>query len=207
LLFSVGLATMSRFVSKPGAFFTYVGYGLGRPSGLAAAWIAILTYVSVQLCVYGFIGLALGSWMNDKTGLDLPWWAWSLVLVAVVGVLGYRHIELSSKVLGVLLVAEVAIVVILAVVILLQGGADGISADSFDPSTVTSGSPGLALMFCMAGFIGFESTAIFRDEAREPERTIPRATYGAVLVIAVFYTFTSWAIVQGWGTGFDIECA
>lgn len=202
LLFAVGLATMSRFVSKPGAFFTYVGYGLGRPSGLAAAWIAILTYVSIQLCVYGFIGLMLGDWMADKTGLDLPWWTWSLILVAVVAVLGYRHIELSTKVLGVLLIAEVGIVVILAVVILFQGGADGISAESFEPATITSGSPGLALMFCMAGFIGFEATAIFRDEAREPEKTIPRATYGAVLLIAVFYTLTSWAIVQGWGAGF-----
>lgn len=202
LLFSVGLATMSRFVSKPGAFFTYVGYGLGRPGGLAAAWIAILTYVSVQLCVYGFIGLALGGWVADKTGLDLPWWTWSLALVAVVGLLGYRHIELSSKVLGVLLVAEVGIVVVLAIVILFQGGDDGLSGASFTPSTVGSGSPGLALMFCMAGFIGFEATAIFRDEAREPERTIPRATYGAVLLISIFYTFTSWAIVQGWGDGF-----
>ncbi|WP_114423143.1 APC family permease [Nocardioides houyundeii] len=207
LLFAVGLATMSRFVSKPGAFFTYVGYGLGRPAGLAAAWIAILTYVAVQLCVYGFIGLALGGWVADKTGLDLPWWVWSLVLVGVVGVLGYRHIELSSKVLGVLLIAEVGIVVLLALVILFQGGADGISASSFEPDTVTSGSPGLALMFCMAGFIGFEATAIFRDEAREPEKTIPRATYGAVLLISVFYTFSSWAIVQGWGEGFAVEVA
>lgn len=207
LLFSVGLATMSRFVSKPGAFFTYVGYGLGRPAGLAAAWIAILTYVTVQLCVYGFIGLLLDGWIADKVGLDLPWWAWSLALVAIVGILGYRHIELSSKVLGVLLLAEVGIVVLLSAVILVQGGAEGISADSFAPDTVTSGTPALALMFCMAGFIGFEATAIFRDEAKEPEKTIPKATYGAVLLIAVFYTFCSWAIVQGWGSGFAEEVA
>ncbi|MFT4081883.1 MAG: APC family permease [Nocardioides sp.] len=207
LFFAVGLSTMSRYVAKPGAFFTYVGYGLGRPGGLAAAWLAILTYTTVQIAVYGFLGLTLGDWMQSKTGLDLPWWVWALALIAVVGLLGYRHVELSAKVLGVLLVAEVGIVIVLSLVILAQGGADGVSADSFTPSVVTSGTPALALMFCMAGFIGFESTAIFRDEAKDPERTIPLATYAAVTTIAVFYTFTSWALVQGWGKGFDQEVA
>lgn len=207
LFFAVGLSAMSRYVPRPGAFFTYVGYGLGRPAGVAAAWLAILTYTAVQVAVYGFLGMTLGDWVAHVTGLTLPWWAWSLALVAIVGFLGYHHVDLSAKVLGVLLIAEVAIVVILAVVILAQGGNDGIRFDSFSPDVVTSGAPALALMFCMAGFIGFESTAIFRDEAREPERTIPRATYAAVISIAVFYTFSSWALVQGWGSEFDAQIA
>ncbi|MGO7983758.1 hypothetical protein ACC691_38605, partial [Rhizobium johnstonii] len=33
LFFAVGLSTMSKYLAKPGAFFTYVGYGLGRPLG------------------------------------------------------------------------------------------------------------------------------------------------------------------------------
>jgi len=207
LFFSVGLSTMSRYVAKPGAFFTYVGYGLGRPAGLAAAWLAMLTYTTIQLAVYGYLGLTLGTWMDDHVGLNLPWWAWALVLVALVGVLGYRHVELSARVLGVLLVCEVGIVLVLSFVVLGQGGADGLSVDSFRPSTVTAGSPALALMFCMAGFIGFESTAIFRDEARDPEKTIPRATYAAVVLIAVFYTFAAYSLVQAWGNGFDKEIA
>jgi amino acid transporter len=205
LFFSVGLSAMSRYVPRPGAFFTYVGYGLGRPAGLAAAWLAILTYTTVQVAVYGYLGTTLGNWVDDHLGLKLPWWLWALVVVALVGVLGYRHVELSAGVLGVLLICEVGIVLLLALVILAQGGANGLSADTFTPSTVTSGSPALALMFSMAGFIGFESTAIFRDEAREPEKTIPRATYAAVVLIAVFYTFASYSLVQGWGKGFGAE--
>ncbi|KTS80674.1 amino acid transporter, partial [Microbacterium testaceum] len=48
-------------------------------------------------------------------------------------------------------------------------------------------------------FIGFEATAIFRDEARDPDRTIPRATYGAVIGIGVFYTLSTWGLVMAWG--------
>jgi amino acid transporter len=54
-------------------------------------------------------------------------------------------------------------------------------------------------MFAIAAFIGFEATAIFRDEARDPNKTIPRATYAAVIGIGVFYTLASWALIMAWG--------
>jgi amino acid transporter len=62
-----------------------------------------------------------------------------------------------------------------------------------------SGTPALGLLFALAAFLGFESTAIFRDEARNPNKTIPRATYTAVIVVGLFYTLSSWAIVMAWG--------
>src|SRR6266536_586747 len=200
---SGGLATMSRHVARPGAFFTYVGYGLGRPLGVAAAWLALLTYAAALLAVFAFLGLTLGGWVDAHLGPDLPWWFWTLALVVGVGVLGYRHVELSSKVLGVLLVVEVGVVLLLSIVILVKGGADGLSTTSFHPSEFMSGNPSLALLWGMAGYAGFESTVIYRDEARDPARTIPRATYGALVIIALFYTFASWALVQAWGSSFN----
>ncbi|QAY63738.1 APC family permease [Xylanimonas allomyrinae] len=199
LLFSVGLAAMTRVVPRPGAFFSFVGYGLGRRSGLAAAYLALLTYTTIQVSVYGYVGFILSGTFASLGLPVLPWWLWALGVVAVVGVLGYRHIDLSSKVLGALLVGEVGIVLAVVAGVLLTGGAEGLSAAPFEPSTVLSGSPAIGLMFAIAAFIGFEATAIFRDEARDPERTIPRATYAAVIGIAVFYTLASWGLVMAWG--------
>jgi amino acid transporter len=199
VLFAVGLAAMTRHVPKPGAFFTYVGYGLGRSTGLASAWIAMLTYTTIQVSVYGYIGYILSVTVQSLGGPALPWWLFSLAVIALVGVLGYRHIDLSSKVLGVLLIAEVGIVLILVVAVVITGGEDGLSLAPFEPANVVSGSPGVGLMFAIAAFIGFEATAIFRDEARDPNKTIPRATYAAVIGIGVFYTLASWALVMAWG--------
>src|SRR6185312_1284090 len=42
-------------------------------------------------------------------------------------------------------------------------------------------------------------TAIFGEEARDRGRTIPRATYIAVVLIALFYAFTTWTIVLYYG--------
>ncbi|MDQ1076119.1 MULTISPECIES: APC family permease [Microbacterium] len=207
LLFAVGLAAMTRHVPKPGAFFTYIGYGLGRPSGLAAAWTAMLTYTTIQVSVYGYIGYLLEITVVSLGGPDLAWWLYALAVVGLVGILGYRHIDLSSKVLGVLLVAEVAIVLALVAAVVFNGGPEGLSAAPFEPANVFSGSPGVGLMFAIAAFIGFEATAIFRDEARDPDRTIPRATYGAVIGIGIFYTLASWGLVMAWGPGGIMEAA
>ena len=199
IFFAVGLAAMTRHVPKPGAFFTFVGYGLGKPAGLATAFLALLTYTTIQIAVHGYIGFILSATVTGLGGPDLPWWGYSLLTIAAVGVLGYRHIDLSSKVLGVLLVAEVGIVLVLVGAVVLRGGAEGLSTAPFLPDNVLSGSPGIGLMFAIAAFIGFEATAIFRDEAKDPSRTIPRATYIAVIGIGVFYTLASWALVMAWG--------
>jgi amino acid transporter len=102
-------------------------------------------------------------------------------------------------VLGVLLTAEIAIVVVLDLVIIARGGDHGLSTGIVNPSAIVSGSLGIGLLFAIISYVGFEATAIFRDEARTPERTIPRATYVALILIGVFYAVTSWALISGWG--------
>jgi amino acid transporter len=47
--------------------------------------------------------------------------------------------------------------------------------------------------------MGFEATTIYSEEARDPEQTVPRATYLSVLVIGIFYAFTTWCMVNGTG--------
>ncbi len=200
LFFAVGFTAMTKHVPNAGAFYSYIGAGLGRGTGLGGALVALISYVTVQGAVYGYIGFLFGDLVAGWGGPSLPWWLWTFLFLAIAGVLGYRHIELSSKVLGVLLIGEVGIVLILDAAIVGQGGGDeGLSSAFLKPAEVFAGSPGLGLMFAIAGFIGFESTAIFRDEARDPERTIPRATYAALALIGVFYTLSSWAIVSAWG--------
>ncbi|WP_448616517.1 APC family permease [Modestobacter sp. URMC 112] len=197
---TVGLSTMATVIPRPGAFFTYIGHGLGRPSGLGAAWLAILTYSAVQIAVYALLGTQLQAFVVDTLGgPDVPWWVCTLAVVAIVGVLGFFHLELSAKVLGVVLVGEIGIVLLLSFVAVLQGGHEGLGPEPFEWENVASGSPALGLMFAIGSFLGFESAAIYRNEARDPARTIPRATYGAVALIALFYTFSQWALIMAAG--------
>ncbi|MGC0364739.1 amino acid transporter [Rhodococcus sp. 27YEA15] len=199
LLFAVGFTSMARHVPGAGAFYTYVERGLGRPVGLGTAFLALLSYTAVQGAVFGYIGAAVNDFVVSHGGPSVPWWVWSVGALAVVGVLGYRHIELSGKVLGILLVCEVGIVIVVDVAVMVQGGDAGMSTAMLSPGEFLSGAPGIAMIFALAGYIGFEATAIFRDEARDPARTIPRATYLSLVLIGGFYTISSWSVVSAWG--------
>ena len=200
LVFSVGYAAMSSSVTDTGAFYAYVTTGLGRPSGLGAAGLALLAYTAIQAAIYGLAAATLQGVVVKFGGPDLPWWFWAFVLMAIVAVLGYRSIDLGAKVLGVLLVAEIAIIVAFSAAVFLKGGAHGVDVVSFTPSAFFSGSPGIALMFAIASFVGFEATAIYGEEAKNPKRTVPIATYIAVITIGVLYAVASWAVVLAFGS-------
>lgn len=199
LLFAVGFTAMSRHIRGAGAFYTYVAHGLGRHMGLGAAFLALLSYTAVQGAVYGYIGAAVNDLVTSYGGPAVPWFVYAVAMMAVVATLGYRHIELSGKVLGVLLICEVGIVMVINAAVLGRGGPEGLSTAALHPGNFFSGAPGIALIFAIAGYIGFEATAVFRDEARDPARTIPRATYLALLLIGGFYALSSWAMVTAWG--------
>jgi amino acid transporter len=199
LLFAVGFTAMARHIRGAGAFYTYIAHGFGRHVGLGAAFLALLSYTAVQGGVYGYIGATLGDLVSSHGGPSVPWYVYALVMMAITGFLGYRHIELSGKVLGVLLICEVGIVLVINIAVIGHGGAQGLSTAVLHPGNFFSGAPGIALIFALAGYIGFEATAVFRDEARDPARTIPRATYVALLVIGGFYALSSWALVTAWG--------
>lgn len=206
LLFAASFVAMSKYVSDTGAFYAYIQKGLGKAVGTGAAVLALPAYMATLLAVAAYDGVILSSLLEIVGGPALPWWVLTGVVLLVIAFLGYRDIDLSAKVLGIFLVSEVAILVVLDLVIVLQGGDKGITGDSFSPSGI-SGAFGIALLYALWGFVGVEATAVFRDEARDPDRTVPRATYWAVGIVATFYAFSSWALVEGNGGNDAIQVA
>lgn len=199
LIFSVGFTAMSRYTGGAGAFYTYITQGIGKPAGVGGAFIALLTYSAVQIGIYALFGV-FTSGALVRAGIDLPWWVWSLAALVLVHLAGQRNIAFSGRILGVCMLAEITMLFLLNIgIVLAGGGPEGISASSFMPETVFTTGLGVSLVFVVGSFIGFEATAIFAEEAKQPEKTIPRATYIAVLLISVFYAFSSWAIVQYYG--------
>lgn len=200
LCFAIGYAAMSRRVVNTGAFYTYVARALGKPSGVAAAYVAVLAYGALTFGLAGAFGYYV-SLVVESLGVAIPWWQVALPGIAIIAVLGYRSVDLSAKVLGTLMVLEFAILIAYDLAIIAQRGIEAFPATSFSPGVVASGSLGIALMFAMFSFVGFESAALYGEETRDPERSIPRATYIAVGSIGIFYVLTSWVTIGAAGAG------
>ncbi|WP_217245115.1 APC family permease [Streptomyces sp. AC602_WCS936] len=199
LIFAVGFTQMAGRVRNAGAFYAYVQAGLGRIPGLSAATLALFSYTLLLVGVNAYVGVATSNVIERYADVGSPWWMWAFVSLGIIAFLGYRDIELSAKVLGAVLVLETLLLLVMDFGILGHGGAHGLTAEPLSPSIVGNGSLGLGVMFAIFGFIGFEATAVFRNETKDPDVTVPRATYVAILMIGVFYSFTVWAIVVGVG--------
>lgn len=208
VLFAVGYTAMSRFVPSAGAFYSYSFIGIGKRVGIGTGYVALLSYLTLYVGVFGLLGPAIDGLVVSAGGPSLPWWIWSILGLVAITIVGYFNIDLSGKVLAVLLIAEVAIVLVLNAAILFTGAhGQGLSTGFLDPTVVFSGAPGVAFLFAVLGFIGIEATAVFRDEAKDPEKTVPRATYLAVIFISAFYALTSWLMVSGIGDKRAVEIA
>ncbi|KOV87331.1 amino acid permease [Streptomyces sp. NRRL WC-3618] len=201
LLFSVGFVAMGRHVVDAGAFYAYIGKGLGRSTGSGSAAVALFSYCVVQACMYGLYGSIMSGLVERYTGAHVAWWVWALVTMVIVQVLGASGIEMGAKILAVFVLAEFSVLIVFALVMLFKGGGpEGLGlADSFSPSAALQGAPGVALMFAVASMFGFEATAIYGEEAREPRKTVPRATYLSVVVVTGFFAVTSWMLVSAHG--------
>lgn len=208
LLFAAGFTAMSKHVTEAGAFYAYVTRGLG---GTAGAGAAMMTMAAYGVCVIGFIGyigvFAQGS-LAAVFGLDVSWQVCSLVAATIVAIVGYCQVDVGAKVLMVLVTLEVAVILVLIAAVLIQGGPDGPSAAPFSADNVffSSGSGSLFLL-AFGAYIGVEGTAIYSEEASKPERTIPRATYFAVGFLALFYAFSFWIVIYGFGIDGALEQA
>lgn len=202
LLFAVGYVTMAKRIPKPGSFYAFVSAGMGKVTGLGAAFLAVVSYVLMLGGVSVFIGLTTTELISSLRGPATPWWLWSIIAWAIISILCYFHIEVSAKILSVAMVLEVAIAMVLNVAVVLHGGGpDGFSAIPFSPLALGQGDVGVAMLFAIMVFLGFEATAVFRDEVRNPDRTIPRATYGAVLFVGVLYTMSCYLLTTAYGSG------
>ncbi|MGI5454225.1 APC family permease [Streptomyces sp. CA-249302] len=206
-VFAVGFTTMSRHVKSGGAFYAYITRGLGRPVGIGAALLALIGYNGMEIGVYGLLASATKDSLRALFGTDVPWLPISLVGLLLIGYGGYRSIEFGAKLLAVLLAAETGILVLLAGGVLVKGGAGGLSGASFAPGNVFVSGTAVVLAFAFAAFTGFESTVIYRREARDPERTVPRATYVAIGFLGLFYAFMVWIVIQAFGDAGVIAAA
>jgi len=193
-LFSVGYAAMSRHVTNAGAFYSYIARGLGRIAAVAGAFVALVAYNAMQVGIFGLFGVAMGGFMADKIGINLDWYWWCFIGAAVIAVLGVLRIDLNARVLAVLLILEVIVVALFDFAILADPGPQGITGTGWSPSEATGTALGAALVFCVASFVGFESAAIYGEEAKDPRKTVARATFIGIGLIAAFYAVSSWLV-------------
>lgn len=192
-IFTVGFVAMSRHIVNSGAFYSYISHGLGRVVGVGAAFVALPAYSLMQIGLFGLFGSA-ASGILAELGFSVSWYACALAAWALVAVLGLLWVDLSGKVLAVLLIAEISVVLIYDLVMVANPAGGSISFATLSPAPLVTPEVGSMLVLAIAGFVGFEATVVLSEEAKDPRRTIARATHWAVLLAGLLCGLSAWAM-------------
>src|SRR5580693_296513 len=200
-VFATGYVAMARHITSAGAFYAFVSRGLGRTAGVAAALMALLAYGMMQPALYGALGPAMSAWSAAHLGLNAPWWAFALGAWAVVTVLGQARVDVTGKVLAVLLAAEVAVTLAETIGGLARPAGGHFTLAGLSPGSLLTPGFGALAVIAVLGFVGFEQAPVFAEEARAARRTVPAATYVSLLAIAFVYAGASWAMIVHAGAG------
>ncbi|WP_222711029.1 APC family permease [Quadrisphaera setariae] len=219
-LFAVGFVSMARHITTAGAFYGFITHGLGTVWGTASGALATMAYVVFEASLVGIFSFFASDALDQWFGLSVNWLVLAAACVLVVGVLGYFDISLAAVVMGFFLVCEVVLLVALAASVVVRGPADGWQLGSLNPigaftglpegggfdisagdppALLAAGSGAIGLFFAFWSWVGFETTAVYGEESKNPRRIVPRATLMAVVGLGVFYVLVSWLVIAGNG--------
>jgi amino acid transporter len=222
VIFSVGYVAMARKITAVGGFYAFISHGLGRVMGVASGLVGAIAYMSIEAALLGGMAYFAQGTFEARFGWVIPWPWFAIIGLILIAGMTYFDVDLSLKVLGVALAAEVAILLLMDFGILFQGAGKSFTTtvpSAGDPVTLNvageinasslnifnafksnnSGVAALGVFMAFWSWVGFEAAPNYAEESRDPVRNVPRATYISVVALGVFYTFTSWMVISAWG--------
>jgi amino acid transporter len=204
MIFSLCLAVIigefARKLPAAGSFYNYLTAAFGPKVGFVTGVMLFGAYVLLLPFQLSFFSTFTSDYL-DGQGVSIAWQWFAAALILFSMGLTVAGLLPSLRMGLVLLAFEIVVFGVIALVILINGGDDGLSLKPFDPSESADGFSGIiyGLVFAIFAFVGFESATTLGEEAHEPRKTIPRAVLITTLVIGAFYTLLLYSGVVGFG--------
>lgn len=200
LCLAVIIGEFARKLPAAGSFYNYLSHAFGPKVGFVTGVMLFGAYVLLlpfQMC---FFGTFVSEYL-DGQGIHIAWQWFAAALIVFSSALTIAGLTPSLRVGLFFLAFEILIFGLIALIVLINGGADGLSLKPFNPSESALGFSGIiyGLVFAIFAFVGFESSTTLGEEAHEAHRTIPRAVLLTTLAIGAFYVLLIYSGVVGFG--------
>ncbi len=198
------LVQFARKLPSAGGYFTYNSRSLHPWAGWLSTWAFTFYVPLVGGPITAYFGFILHGVLDDRYGWNVPWWIAPIVMLPLISGIAYRGIKVSQEVLVFFGVLEFLIVLALGLNGLFDPGKGGFSFSPFDPSHVGEGgitwsSFGLAAIFAVQAYTGWDGAAPLAEETADPKRNVPRAVMWSIVILGAFLVIVNWGVVVGWG--------
>src|SRR5580698_3124008 len=161
-IFSVGYVAMARKKTTAGGFYSYISHGLGREIGIGTGFGSVVAYSVFEASLAGGFAYFLGLKLNAY-GVHISWPWLALGMVAIIAILTYFDVRVSSILLAIALINEIVILLIFDGFLFGKGHVSAsplniVNAFKGFPAQgkLAAGAIGIGLFFAFWSWVGFE---------------------------------------------------
>jgi len=194
VLLASTVAEFTRAEPSAGSFITYVETGLGPRAGVATALLVTVGYTAAMAGVFTMSGGMMAMTLAHYTSWHVPWGPLTLVLTVGAIWLTARGVRLSTTAVGMAVVAQVAIMLVVCAVVLVDERGH-LSSAPFSWAHLSGGLTGLSTGFSLGAL------HVHRlGERPGPRRRVPRpethrseSLYLSIAIGAALFVFFAYA--------------
>ncbi|RBP64973.1 amino acid transporter [Brevibacterium sanguinis] len=187
---AMSYAAMVRRYPVAGSAYTYVQQSYGGTAGFLTGWVLLLDYLFIPMINFMILGLYVGTQFPS-----IPTQVFSLAAVIIIYVFNVLGIKLANRFNITTVAISVATVVVFGILALKAAIGDPEAPGLIEP--FIPGSDGFSPILTGAGilalsFLGFDAVSTLSEEARNPQRDIPRAIILTTLLGGGIFILISW---------------
>ncbi len=198
------IGQLAIHIPSAGGMVTYISRSLGARWGFISGWVFLIAQPLLLPLVALIWGVYTESLIQMLTGIDIPWWIYTILGNILVFALTYYGIRISARASVILGAIEIGIILALTITMIVVVGTHNdlrVFTPIYSVQRDLGGLVGIfqGMVFAFLAFVGFETAAPLGEETHNPKHNIPRAVIYSAIAIGLLYTIASFAGVNGWG--------
>jgi putrescine importer len=199
---SVSYGRMARAYPQGGSAFMYVSRELHPGLGYLTGWCMAMDYILNPLICTIWCSKAAENFLPE-----VPYIAWAFFFAALFTLLNLNGVETSARI-NAMMAAALGVVIVLVVISITRyllhlphQPASFYTLPFYDRSTFTSSALFRGTSIAVLTYIGFDGISTLTDEAKSPERSIPRAIVSTCLITGVLASIEVYLAQLVWPRG------
>ncbi|MDN5720853.1 APC family permease [Corynebacterium sp.] len=199
---------LSRAFPVAGSAYVYSRRTFGGPVGFLTGWALMMDYLFLPMINY----LVLGIYAHEAIPA-VPAWGFALAGIVLVTTLNLFGIVTIARTTYLIVALQAVFIVVFVVSSVFSLNGSG-SVDLLAPLRGDGSEPGLdpliagAAILCLS-FLGFDAVSTFSEDAKNPQRTVPRAIMLTTLIAGALFTALAYVshLVLPQSTFADVDAA
>ena len=186
LFTSISYGRMARMYPQGGSAFMYVSRELHPSLGYLTGWCMAMDYILNPLICTIWSSKAAQNFLPE-----VPYIVWAIFFAALFTLLNLNGVETSARI-NTMMAAALGVVIVLVVISFMRyllhlphQPVSFYTVPFYDRSSFSSSALFRGTSIAVLTYIGFDGISTLTDEAKSPERSIPRAIVATCLITGV----------------------